>query len=620
MRGALCSCMAMAAGMGLAAPARGADEGLAPVMVTATRTQTQVNELVADVTVLDRDRIESARGLSVAAFLARVPGVQFSSNGGIGASTNLFIRGGDARHVLLLIDGVRAGSATTGTPALESLPLDQIERIEIVRGPLAALYGADAAAGVIQVFTRRGKAGLRRDASLTLGTLDHRAMSLGVSGGEGPWTLGVQAAAQATAGFSATNRLRGADFNPDRDGFSQRSWTVQAGMVLPGDWRAEAQFLRADAASEYDDGVPRGTVLETEKETLAETGHVRLGGKLMPDWQTALTASRSVDRQETLVAIKPTNLGLIRTAQTQWAWEHRIATSLGLALVTVEQLRQSVESSSTNFAVKARTMRALVLGLSGEAGRHVWQGAARRDWNSQFGKQDTGSLAYGFDVLPAWRAGGSVGTSFVVPTFNQLYNPQGNFGDPTLKPENGLNKEVSLRWLRGADSFKLVYFHNRIRNYIQSVRRASGGSRAAATPRVDMRGWSLQGGSSGDGGWGTWDVQGALDVLDTHNTQTGRKLRQRADTTVSIEAGLTQGRWRYGVHMRANDGSFDEVSTRIERLPGYSLWGLNLAWAFEPGWRLSLKVDNFSDKRIQTIYGYNQPGRQFMVTMSYSGT
>jgi vitamin B12 transporter len=138
-----------------AQPAARADTatGLDPVAVTATRIPTRVEDTVADVTVIPRIDIERATGRTLTELLTRQPGIQSSSNGGPGQYSSVFIRGMDARHTLLLVDGMRLGSATVGTPSLDNLPLESIERIEIVRGPLSSVYGSDPAGGTPEEFS-----------------------------------------------------------------------------------------------------------------------------------------------------------------------------------------------------------------------------------------------------------------------------------------------------------------------------------------------------------------------------------------------------------------------------------------------------------------------------------
>ncbi|HET9645662.1 MAG TPA: TonB-dependent receptor plug domain-containing protein, partial [Burkholderiaceae bacterium] len=124
------------------------------VVVTATRQPTRVDAQLSDVTVIDRERIEKAGGRTLAELLSQTPGLQFIANGGLGNTQSISIRGTDVRHTLLLIDGVRYGSATLGTPVWDNIPVELIDRIEVVKGPGSALYGSDGVGGVVQIFTR----------------------------------------------------------------------------------------------------------------------------------------------------------------------------------------------------------------------------------------------------------------------------------------------------------------------------------------------------------------------------------------------------------------------------------------------------------------------------------
>ena len=134
---------------------------LPETVVTATRVATRADQLTSEVIVVDREAIERSAGRTLPEVLARTASVQMTSNGGRGKTAGVFIRGTESRHTILLIDGVRYGSATAGTPVWDNIPVDMIERIEVLKGPASALYGPDAAGGVVQIFTRRGTQGFR---------------------------------------------------------------------------------------------------------------------------------------------------------------------------------------------------------------------------------------------------------------------------------------------------------------------------------------------------------------------------------------------------------------------------------------------------------------------------
>jgi vitamin B12 transporter len=133
-----------------------AAEPLPDVVVTATRTAQSADATLASVTVITREDIERRQAQSLADVLRGTAGLTFSNSGGAGKATAVYLRGSNADHVLVLVDGIKVGSATTGTASFQDIPVAQIERIEIVRGPRASLYGSEAIGGVIQIFTRRG--------------------------------------------------------------------------------------------------------------------------------------------------------------------------------------------------------------------------------------------------------------------------------------------------------------------------------------------------------------------------------------------------------------------------------------------------------------------------------
>jgi vitamin B12 transporter len=162
-----------------------ADQLLDSILVTATRQPTRVSEVLADFTIITSDDIKSAGPVTtLGELLARQPGIEFRQSGGAATSSNMYIRGSNPEHVLLLIDGIRAGSATQGTPTWGFIPLEQIDRIEIIRGPSSAMYGSDAIGGVVQIFTKRGEGPITPFVDMGYGTYGTSVLSTGFSGGQ----------------------------------------------------------------------------------------------------------------------------------------------------------------------------------------------------------------------------------------------------------------------------------------------------------------------------------------------------------------------------------------------------------------------------------------------------
>lgn len=152
------------------------------IVVTASRTAQTQDQTLAPVTVIDRAQIERRQVNSLQDLLRGEAGVSLANNGGPGKATSLFLRGTEADQVVVLIDGVRIGSATAGGAALQDLPIEQIERIEIVRGPFSSLYGSEALGGVIQIFTRRPQGSFVPTLSVAAGSDNARRYGAGVAG------------------------------------------------------------------------------------------------------------------------------------------------------------------------------------------------------------------------------------------------------------------------------------------------------------------------------------------------------------------------------------------------------------------------------------------------------
>jgi vitamin B12 transporter len=581
----------------------GADEApAATVVVTAARVAERIDRTLAEVTVIDRAAIEAAAGRTLAELLATTPGVQSWSHGGHGKLATVSLRGLEGRHTLLLVDGVRHGSATLGTPSWDNLPLDAIERIEIVRGPLSGLYGSDAVGGVVQVFTRRGTRGFVPQAQATLGSLGYREAAAGARFGGELVDGALRVQRREVDGFSATNaRVLFGNHNPDRDGFEQSSLSARLGADL-GDWRAEASLLRARGLNRFDDGPGVDTRARMHNEVLALT----LGGPLAAGWRNTLRLARSTDELDTLASASPwTTLGTIGTVQHQLSWEHQVATPLGTLLALAERLRQEVERPGTPYAVSQRTIDALALGLNGEAGAFGWQASLRRDRNSQFGHETTGSLAGGWQLSPALRAVASVGTSFVAPSFNQLYWP--GWGNPNLQPERGQHREVGLVWQQGPLSGRVAYFENRIRGFI------SAGPTPVNIPRARIDGLS----ASLDAVLGAWTLAASVDSIDPVNVNDGTRLPRRARESARLGADWRGGGWTLGGSLQAVGSRFDNAAN-TRRLAGYTTLDLRAERQLARDWALGLRLNNAFDRDYETAFGYNQPGREGYVTLRWT--
>jgi len=582
-------------------------EGDTTVVVTATRTPARASEVVAEVTVIDRKELDRAAGRTLAELLASYAGIQLSSNGGLGKTASLFMRGLEARHTLLLVDGVRVGSATVGTPSLDNLPLEAVDHIEIVRGPMSALYGSGAMGGVIQVFLRKGGQGATANAKASAGSHAYGQLSGGGTWGDGRFDAAAQVQRTEVSGLSATNpSVPFGSYNPDNDGFRQTAGSLRLGWQPLADWRVELLTLQSRGTTQLDDGPGADARARLKNDIVSLSGSGRVGQA----WRTRLAVAESTDGYDTLSSASPfASLGLIQSKIRQIGWENTLDTPIGTALVLAERQSEKVSRPGDAFTVSDRDIDALALGLNGAAGPQVWNGSLRHDHNSQFGGKTTGAAGYGYALTPAWRVLGSYGTSFVAPSFNQLYFP--NFGNPLLEPETGKHGEIGLRYGAGEQAVRAAYYEHRYRGFITS------GAAPQNLPYAKITGLTL----SYEGRWRDLALAAALDHTDPRNDTVGnanfdKQLPRRAKDMLRASADWSGGPWSAGATLAAFSHRFDNAANTV-RLGGYATLDLRAEWAATRDWALGLKLNNVGNQRYQTSLGYDQPGREAFVSVRY---
>src|SRR5690606_4245429 len=413
------------------------------IVVTATRTAINAQDSNVPVQVIDRAVIDRSQAVSLVDLLRGRAGINLANQGGPGKLSSVFLRGTESDHVLVMVDGVRIGSASSGMAAFQDLPLDQIERIEIVRGPRSSLYGSEAIGGVIQIFTRRPASGegLQPNFSFGLGSHRLRQASAGVGrSGERGW-FQAQGAWQRTEGFdSCRGTAEGwgagcyAD-EPDRDGYRNASLSLRGGRRLGDTVELEGHALVADAFNEYDGTVFGGNEADNRQQVFG----ARLGWRPGPRVGVDARIGRAYDQAESHFFDHASG---VRSFASTFDTRRDTASVQGdfalgeeqLLSAGVDWMRDRV-TGSTEFTVRDRDNTGLFLAYQGGFGAHSLEASLRRDDNEQFGGHSTGSLGYGFAFGEGYRFTASAGTGFKVPTFNDLYYP-GGWGNPDLEPED----------------------------------------------------------------------------------------------------------------------------------------------------------------------------------------
>jgi vitamin B12 transporter len=575
---------------------------LPPVVVTATRGSQPITDLLADVTVIGAEEIARAGALTITDLLQREPGVEIVRNGGPGAVSGVFLRGANAAQTLVLIDGMRVGSSSTGAATLEAIPLEQIERIEILRGPASSLYGADAIGGVIQVFTRRGTRTFTANASAGGGTHETWTASGGVAGSASSVSYAVQFGARASDGFNAIVDPTSSSYNPDRDGYTSESASANVSAQWAPRQTLDVRYLRNrlnaqfDAIADFDDR----TI------TVLETWQIESRNALTQYWTSRLSAGFAVDD-----SLSKTGFGdfPFRTTQRQYAWQNEFdlarAGAAPGALTAGYERREERVAGNSGFAVTSRDTDALFAIYRVVRDAHALQANLRHDESTQFGGRTTGTIAYGYRLSPQWRVNASYGTAFKPPTFNDLYYP--DFSNPSLAPETSRNFEAAVHWTGaidgGAIDASVTAYRNRVRDLIvfqcdssgcapQNVARATlEGVTAAAQLRL---------------GKGT-TARITLDFASPEDDDTGHLLPRRARRHGTLAVSHPIGAVRAGMEVVASSHRFDDAANTVP-LSGYAIVNLIAEWQATPKLALHIRADNVFDRDYQLAAGYATGG------------
>ncbi len=593
---------------------------LSPVVVTGTREPTPLDRIVADVVVIDAQRIRDSGADSIEALLRREGGIQLSRNGGPGQSASVLLRGTGANNTVVLIDGVRIGSATLGQTDLAGISLAQVERIEILRGPGSSLYGADAAGGVVQIITRHGDGAARLAGHVAVGGYGSSEADVSVSGGAASFDYAAGLSREASDGVSA---IKPGDsngyFNPDRDGFKRSSAQLRAGFAIAPGHRIGASVIDSRLRSQYDSAdFNPPTFAPDPSPDFRNRFDTRVSaldyrGTLSPQWTTSV----QIAKQRDSLLTGGTTLAGYDTDRRQITWQNAWTPQAGQQLVgALERLDESVSADALAGAPQ-RHNDALVLGYTGQFGGNKLQADLRHDRNSAYGGVTTGKFGWGFEVLPGLTLRAVAGTTFRGPSFNELYYP--GYGVPTLRPEHGLSVEVGAAWRAGGTSLSGTLYRNRLRDLIVYEPDASkcpdpvvyAFGCAASVGRARLQGATFAVSQQ----VGAFSLSGNIDFLDAKDMATGQRLMRRAAHQETFGVDWTHGPLALGATL------FD-VGSRPDfggELAAYQTLDLQARYRFAPQWRAEAKLLNATNRRFEPAHDYQSLGRQLWLGVRYDG-
>ena len=602
---------------------------LPETVVTANRYVTPLNQVGSALSILDADELEARQIRVVADALRAIPGVAVSRSGGLGALTDVRIRGAENNHTLVLIDGVEANDPAISAFDFSNLLNVDIERIEILRGPQSALWGSDAIGGVINIITKRGEGPARVSASVEGGSFQTGQASVGLSGSNAQLDYSIGATVLDSEGFSISPQ------GSEKDGYHNVTLAGKAGYVVSDqfDFKVVARYIDAQAETDPQDFAfpptpTYGLVIDGDDESETQQFYGRAEGTLSladGDWEhtvgVALTDTNSEFFSDGARTSKLEGEKLKFDYQTNYylttdAAEHIFTLALEHEDEDFTQRGETVDAPSNQD--QSITTRSVV----GQYGLDLTQGLSltaslRFDDNENFDDATTYRLT-GAYTLPdsGTRFHTSYGTGVKNPTFTELFGffPGSFIGNPDLQPEEARSWDIGVeqsffeqRWL-----IDLTYFNGRFEDeiittfdndtFLSSVTNADGTSRRKGV-ELSVRGRLHE----------QLDLTASYSYVDSEDPDGEREVRRpRHTASLNLDYRFWNERARLNLGVDYT-GEQDDLffgtfpSTRVV-LDAYTLVNLRGSYQFSDNVSLYGRIENLLDEDYQDVYGYATAG------------
>ena len=603
----------------------------ADVFVTATRTPISKNNVIADTTTITEEEIKRAGLSSLSELLQRQPSIEISNNGGQGKVSTFGIRGTSSTHSIVLIDGIRINAATSGFTAIENIPLSQIEKIEILRGPASSLYGPDAIGGVIQIFTKKGLEGFKPYIGIGYGRYNTSSLQTGLRGGDSQTTYAINFSGINTDGFSAfvPNLASPSNtFNLDKDKYKNYGLSTSLNHKINESYEVNFQYLLTQAKNKYDNsyayyypGIDFRNTSRNEAYSLA------LNAQINSAWKSSIKISRGIDEYvdkqlydwNLYTYIAQNNL--YKTTQDQFTWQNNIELSKGTLTLLYDRLEQKIKTTEY-YQKNKRVNDGFMIGYSLIENKHNFQTNIRKDFNSNYDDSLTGNIGYAYMINQNWTFATSAGTAFVSPTFNFAYataDPDAR-GNPDLKPEKSKNVEASIRYKNDTQALSFTAFDNEIRDFIIYTYGMTPQSTANLN-KAKIQGLSL----SGSQFIGHFQISGSVTSQSPKNEDTEKYLPYRSALLGNINLNYFIGNWNFGLENTGSGSRYDDKAN-TRKISGYVLTNFVADYKFSDQLKINLRLNNALDKDYTlniegnpntTGFKYQTPGRSLFANLHY---
>ena len=578
------------------------EQTLEELVVTATRVEEPTGETTSDVRVIKEEDIKKTDVDFITDVLRKVPELNLLQNGGVGKVATVLLRGGSSSQTLVMIDGVKVNSPATGTFDFSGISVDDIERVEIVKGPQSTFYGSDAMAGVINIITKKGKGKPRIDASFESGSFGTYTPSITFSGGDEKIDY------RLTGGYFYTDGISAAKEGTERDGYENLSFSGKFGIRPSEKMELEFTGKYYYDRSELDDFAGKAT---DNLNFVQHGNHYLLSGKgkfyLANLWEqifTLSTVSDSLKLRDPVVGFN--NADMITRIDTI-DWQHNFYISDIYTLTAGAEYRNE---KGENEGIFDRTVDNRALYLNNRMMLFekalVLNAGLRYDNHETFGHETTYRVGALYNLKPvSIRIKGGYGTGFRAPKLNELFWPAdpiwGGGGNPNLKPERTKAWEAGLEkdFLNEKIVLSATYFEQRYDDLIfefppKNIKEAEvKGFETDAMVRVT----------------GNINIKAGYTYLDTEDKDTGQRLPQRPKDKLNMSVEFNTKNISVIANYTFVGKRFDSLVTRD--LPSYSLVNLAGNYKVTEGVTIFARIDNIFDADYEEAGSYGTPGLSF---------
>jgi vitamin B12 transporter len=604
------------------------NHSLGEVVVTASRNPQLLNATSAHTTLITRTDIENSQAMDVVTLLQREAGLQGTQNGGMGTTSTLFLRGMPSLNTLVLIDGVpQTKQDASGVVSLEHIMLDNVERIEVVRGNVSAIYGSGAIGGVIQIFTRTSGKGTSGSLGFEVGPRNtvKGVANVGISAGDTFLSAGISRL--TTDGFSAINTQKYTFANPDADGYQNTSSNLSLNHSLYKDHRIGLQLTQSSGDAAVDSNFNGSLPTDTHFSTASLNQATVFSDDTFGTWRSRLSLSQQSEH-DTFVEYGSFAADYGYTTRTQMlSWVNTMPIGENwLGTAGVEEQQQHVETTANDgFTLPYEVNRladAFFVGMEGCFGPFTVQLNLRSDRIGD-ARKDTGYLGLGYALTDAFKFTASTSTAFNAPPLGYLsYNDNGS--SPVLKPELADSHEVGVQWSEGPQLLRATYFDTRVIDQLLfdttlgPVGPFGPNGAFVNVARTSNTGFEV----SYRGAIGPTELRATITQQNPVDETTGQTLVRRAKNMASVGVSRPFGAWRVGGDVRYVGDRSDASSATSPGTPvvlgAYSVLDLTVAYRYSAQLVLKARLDNALDEKYQTVYGYNQQPQSLYAGLTWT--